>query len=350
MLPGHGGVMDRIDGLVPVSVVAALCDCVGPSRQDRALTPAPSPSSARPVPSGRRRSTSCCAPPTAWRVEALTAQLRCRAARHGGEVGQREARRRRRRGLLRRAQGRARRDRHRGCGRKASAVRRRQAARPRSSFRHRRGGRPAADARRGRARGDARHRQQGDAGLRRRPRHRRRGQIGGGAAAGRQRAQCDLPGVRPRPSRAGHADHRDGQRRAVPPRDGRGDARRDPGAGVQPPGVVDGGEDLGRFGDADEQGARADRGGPSVPRDARPARGHRPPAVGGPQLRRIYRRVDARPARDARHADPDRLLPCVARTDGDAVGAARSRERRVARPSRPPTTTASRRSASPRTH
>ena len=73
----------------------------------------------------------------------------------------------------------------------------------------------------------------------------------------------------------------------------------DAGAGGGPSQLVDGREDLGRFGDDDEQGAGADRGASSV----RPAVGadrHRhPPAVGDPFAGRIRRRLGARAARQS---------------------------------------------------
>src|SRR3546814_13175107 len=57
-------------------------------------------------------------------------------------------------------------------------------------------------------------------------------------------------------------------RSAVPRPRSRAAGRRDPGAGDRPSQVVDGAEDLGRLGHADEQGPGGDRGPPPV----RPAR------------------------------------------------------------------------------
>ena len=89
------------------------------------------------------------------------------------------------------------------------------------------------------------------------------------AAADRQRAQRDLPvparRVRPPPAGERGAPHpADGLGRPVPPpRPGRarvGHARR----GVRASELVDGPQDLGRFGDDDEQGPRGDRGALAV--------------------------------------------------------------------------------------
>ena len=55
-------------------------------------------------------------------------------------------------------------------------------------------------------------------------------------------------------------DHPHRQRRPVPDLADRADAGGDRGRGGRPPQLVDGRQDLGRFGDADEQGAGADRG------------------------------------------------------------------------------------------
>ena len=157
-----------------------------------------------------------------FRVEAVT------AARNAAALGKlaRELdaalRRRRRPGRLRRAQVGAGRLRHRGRrgrgrrGRGGAAAGRLGDGRD-----HRRGG-LAADARGGRARRDRRARQQGDAGLRRQPVHAPRGGARRHRAAGRFRAQRDLPGARRRHARerAPHHPHRVG--RAVPHLDGGG--------------------------------------------------------------------------------------------------------------------------------
>ena len=65
------------------------------------------------------------------------------------------------------------------------------------------------------------------------------------------------------------------------------------------------------FGDDDEQGARADRGAPSVRAAVGADRHPRPPAVGDPFDGRICRRLDHRPARQPRHAHPDRAHACA---------------------------------------
>ena len=77
-------------------------------------------------------------------------------------------------------------------------------------------------------------------------------------------------------------------------------SRGDAGPGGRPSQLVDGRQDLGQFGDDDEQGPRADRGAlpvrPSVGADRR----RHPSAVGGSFAGRIRRRVGARAARRAR--------------------------------------------------
>ena len=90
----------------------------------------------------------------------------------------------------------------------------------------------------------------------------------------------------------------DRQRRPVPRRRSREQMRgATPGAGGRAPQLVDGRQDLGRFRDDDEQGARADRGASSVRPAVGPDRHPRPSAVGDPFAGRVYRRLGARPAR-----------------------------------------------------
>ena len=76
-------------------------------------------------------------------------------------------------------------------------------------------------------------------------------------AAGRQRAQRDLAMLRLRPGRGDREDHPDLQRRPVSRARDRGDAQGYPAAGGRPSELEHGRENLGRFGDHDEQGARS---------------------------------------------------------------------------------------------
>ncbi len=101
------------------------------------------------------------------------------------------------------------------------------------------------------------------------------------------------------------AHHPDRQRRSVPHDGRRGHGKGHARAGRGASELVDGRQDQRRFGDDDEQGPGTDRGASSVPGRARPHRDSRSPAIGDPQPRRIYRLLDARAARLARHADPD---------------------------------------------
>ncbi len=73
----------------------------------------------------------------------------------------------------------------------------------------------------------------------------------------------------------------------------------------QPPHLGHGSQDQYRLGHDDEQGPRVDRGPPPVPHARGPTGRPDPPAVGGPQLRRISRSQRAGPVGSARHADPD---------------------------------------------
>ena len=116
-------------------------------------------------------------------------------------------------------------------------------------------GRTEAHARRGQARRDRRARQQGMPGLRRRRVHAHRCRRRRERAAGRFRAQRDLPGADRRAAR-GRQPHRDHRvRRSVPHLDARSDAGGHARAGAQASELVDGPEDHHRFRDHDEQGA-----------------------------------------------------------------------------------------------
>src|SRR3954447_2140488 len=86
----------------------------------------------------------------------------------------------------------------------------------------------------------------------------------------------------------------------------------------------DGREDHDRLSDADEQGARADRGPPPVRRPLRPDRRGRPPAVDHPLADSVERRGCAGASRVSGHASADLLRPQLPR--------ARRRPRRAARP------------------
>src|SRR3546814_19822909 len=71
---------------------------------------------------------------------------------------------------------------------------------------------------------------------------------------------------------SGTARDPDRERRAVPRRAAGRDAARDPRTGGRASQLVDGRQNLGRFGDDDEQGNRTARGGAAVPRAPRPER------------------------------------------------------------------------------
>ena len=85
------------------------------------------------------------------------------------------------------------------------------------------------------ARRDRRARQQGGAGLRRQAGHARGRALRRHAAAGRQRAQCDLAVLRLRPGRKDREDHADLQRRPVSRAHDRGDAEATPEQAVAHP-------------------------------------------------------------------------------------------------------------------
>ena len=113
-----------------------------------------------------------------------------------------------------------------------------------------------------------------------------------------------------------------------------------PGAGRRPSQLVDGRQDLGRFGDADEQGPRADRGALSVRPSVGADRHRHPSAIGRPFAGRVRRRLGARAARRARHAHSDRLRARLAGADRDAGRAARPRRDRAGSTSKRPTSSA----------
>ena len=181
-------------------------------------------------------------------------------------------------------------------------------------------------ARRDRRRQDHRARQQGN------PRDGRRRSSWSAARAprrrrpaGRQRAQRDPP-VPPRPIGAGRRapdPHRVG--RPVPRTLDRRPRSRHAGRGAAAPDVADGAEDHDRLGDADEQGARGDRGALALRRRPRAHRRARAPAVDRALDGRVRRRLDHRAARRHRHAAADPVRVLVPGALDDAAGAARSR-------------------------
>ena len=125
-----------------------------------------------------------------------------------------------------------------------------------------------------------RARQQGVPDLRRQRLHGAGARAQGARAARRFRAQRALPADRrARPRRHPHL-HADGVRRAVPHLAGGAHPRSDAATGGRPSHLVDGREDLRRFGDAHEQGAGADRGASPVRSRAGIARRARASAVG----------------------------------------------------------------------
>ncbi len=83
--------------------------------------------------------------------------------------------------------------------------------------------------------------------------------------------------------------------------------RRDRGGGARAPDLADGREDHGRLRDADEQGARADRGPPPVRRAVRGDRRGGAPAVDRPRAGAPERRRLAGAPRLSRHASADLL-------------------------------------------
>ena len=93
--------------------------------------------------------------------------------------------------------------------------------------------------------------------------------VGRQRAAGRFRAQCDLPGAEPRPPRGCAPDRHHRLGRAVPHLDARAMRAATVEQALKHPELVDGPEDHHRLRDHDEQGPRADRGAPSVRRRRR---------------------------------------------------------------------------------
>ena len=111
-------------------------------------------------------------------------------------------------------------------------------------------------------------------------------------------------------------NHPDRERRAVPDRVGRDDRRGDAGPGRRPSQLVDGRQDLGRFGDPDEQGARADRGALSVRPSVRADR--HPRSIPQSVVHSLVEFVDGSVLAQlgsARHAHSDRLCARLARAD-----------------------------------
>src|SRR3954447_7502242 len=92
----------------------------------------------------------------------------------------------------------------------------------------------------------------------------------------------------------------------------------------------DGREDHDRLSDADEQGARADRGPPPVRRPLRPDRRGRPPAVDHPLADSVERRGCAGASRVPGHASADLVRPQLPRTRRRPGRAARPAEARPA--------------------
>ena len=86
------------------------------------------------------------------------------------------------------------------------------------------------------------------------------------------------------------------------------DRRGNPGPGGRPSQLVDGRENLRRFGDLDEQGPGADRGSLPLRASVRAARRRDPPAIGHSFDGRIRRRLGACATRQPGHADSDRLM------------------------------------------
>ena len=206
-----------------------------------------------------------------------------------------------------------------------------------ASSRHRRA---RSGARRDRARQDDRAGEQGSAGDGRRHRHRR------GAARTASRF-CRSTASTTRFTSACTAATRAEVRRLIltasgGPFRGRSAAEL---AGVsaaealQASDLADGPQDHDRLGDADEQGARGDRGALAVRRPRRSDRRRRPPAVGRALDGRAGRRIGHRAARRHRHAAADSVRVLVSGAMGGAAAAARSGARRPARLRRRPTPT-----------
>ena len=182
--------------------------------------------------------------------------------------------------------------------------------------------------------------QQGVADRRRAGRAAGLGHVRARADPGRQRA------LRPPPVPAGHdtAAAAVGAQIVLTASGGpfRGRTRADLASGhgrrrAGPPDLVDGPEDHRRLVDADEQGAGGDRGPRAVRRRLRPHRRGGAPAVDRPLDGRVHRRIDDRPALDARHAAAASATRWPTRTaSAPPFGAHRlGRARRASTSSRP---------------
>src|SRR5262249_58989878 len=95
-------------------------------------------------------------------------------------------------------------------------------------------------------------------------------------------------------------------------------------AGAETSDLVDGAESDDRFGNADEQRSRTDRGASLVCADARTARRAGAPAIDRSWARGVSRRLGHRPARLAGHAYTDLTLPGMAGAHGYAGAAVKS--------------------------
>ena len=117
-----------------------------------------------------------------------------------------------------------------------------------------------------------------------------------------------------------HRAHRLGRAfpHARPGHAGQRHARR----GLRPPQLGDGPQDLGRFGDDDEQGARGHRGALALRPAARADPGGDPPAEHHPFDGGVPRRLRAGAAGHARHARADQLRTVVSAAHRIGRGAA----------------------------